>query len=99
MAADKVKAKIQELVPSKLWRYTCDHCPCGLVIEESPSLAVVLRAIEQNTIVYGDLPVKMQLLNVQKKYGEVAGHWNLAHDVYDDQSEECKQFIGSLLGV
>ncbi len=25
--------------------------------------------------------------------------WNLEHDNYDDQSEECKQFLGSLLGV
>lgn len=25
--------------------------------------------------------------------------WNLEHDNYDQQSEECKQFIGSLLGV
>jgi hypothetical protein len=70
------------------------------VIVGSPiTLAVVLRAIKQNTIIYGDLPADMQLLNMQRKYGEVAGRWNLKADNYDQQSEECKQFIGSLLGI
>jgi hypothetical protein len=26
-------------------------------------------------------------------------NWNLEHDNYDQQSEECKRFVGSLLGV
>ena len=30
---------------------------------------------------------------------EIAEHWNLEHDNYGQQSEECKLFIGSPLGM
>lgn len=91
---DKVKAKIQELLPDMDWQKA--ERTDGMW-EETITLAVVLRALEKNTVIYGDLPARMQLENVQKRYGEVAGHWNLRTDNYDQQSEETKQFIGSLL--
>lgn len=91
---DKVKAKIQELVPSKLWRYTCDHCPCGLIIEESPSLAVVWRAYEQNV-----KPNNWGYDAFKEGVWQIIVYWDLKHDNYDQQSEETRAFIGSLLGV
>ena len=52
------------------------------------TLAVVLRAIRthhhRGNKYYDALPM-------------VVRKWNLEHDNYDQQSDECKQFIGSLL--
>jgi hypothetical protein len=63
-----------------------------LRIDGSPiTLAVVLRTIKPFvTNTQHDNHALEQLVD---------GIWNLEHDNYDQQSEECKQFIGSLLGV
>jgi hypothetical protein len=54
------------------------------------TLAVVLRAMKKsNTVQY-----HWEEMVLDKPHS-----WNLEHDNYDQQSEECKQFIGSLLGV
>ncbi len=62
------------------------------------TLAVVLRAIAN----YPKAPYAIKSNGSWLgKWGEYKNkyNWNLEHDNYDQQSEECKQFIGSLLGV
>lgn len=74
------------------------------------TLAVVLRAIEKYK---DDLGVEGEgsfvgvmeggaFIQQDAETSEVTfdgAQWNLEHDSYAQQSEECKQFIGSLLGV
>lgn len=61
------------------------------------TLAIVLRAL---------IPQDIAVDNEGLLYNYSAGFmsdpkakWNLTKDNYDDQSEECRAFIGSLLGV
>lgn len=65
----------------------CDEL--DLEILGSPiTLAVVLRAIGKNmTDIYKAPDAKIDTMY----------KWNLEHDNYDDQSQETKDFIGSLL--
>lgn len=62
---------------------------------EDFGLAVVLRAIENSYMARG---ISKAFLTSEQLW-TVYGLWNLEHDNYDQQIEECKQFIGSLLGV
>lgn len=57
------------------------------------TLAVVLRAIGYDT--------QKVILTADDNYkiGKIVRRWNLTNDNYDDQTEETKKFIGSLLGV
>lgn len=61
---------------------------------ETFGLAVVLRAIIEQDL---------EKLFPDEKYpftkasALTVAHWNLEHDNYDDQSQETKDFIGSLL--
>jgi hypothetical protein len=95
---DPIKAKIQELLP--------DMVPNAKYIGmPTITLAVVLRAINKQgfnnrehheRILYA-LCNGMNAVNNTETKSNIG--WNLEHDNYDQQSEECKQFIGSLLGV
>jgi hypothetical protein len=64
------------------------------------TLAVVLRAIEKTNnrneiVVYTDGDFGER--DSDGRFTSAYVKWNLEHDNYDQQSEECKQFIGSLL--
>lgn len=61
------------------------------------TLAVVLRAIGKNNLTWGwQMRLMGRYLNLDGKKGE---NWDLEHDNYDAQSQETKDFIGSLLQV
>lgn len=94
--------------------YGFDHCKmgknCPLGEKELPiALAVVLRAIgtrkEGARLTVDEFG--FFLLNGDQQYVRIkdapqfskSAKWNLSQDNYDQQSEECKRFIGSLLGV
>lgn len=62
------------------------------------TLAVVLRAIGKSTPKLNIIMNKGRIFIPKKNIGAHLA-WNLEHDNYDEQSEECKKFIGSLLGV
>lgn len=97
MSTDPIKAKIQELCPEVMEKR---YCVCNQTI----TLAVVLRAISLSLI--RKMPKENKEI-VVTSVGEflwyntdnVLAEWNLEHDNYDQQSEECKLFIGNLLGV
>lgn len=92
---DPIKAKIEELLPDLMELKYGAEMPVEdprareLVRRKSITLAVVLRAI-----ILDALPTlkKDEVL-------ETVARWNLVADNYDEQSEECRQFIGNLLGV
>jgi hypothetical protein len=99
---DPIKAKIQELCPDVIEKYNrCMGCgygfdfrkkgkTCPITQRELPiTLAVVLRAIGLER--FGNNDDIRELI-----YGYVHS-WDMLHDNYDQQSEECKQFIGSLI--
>lgn len=75
----------------------------GIEILGSPiTLAVLLRAIlkEKPYSYFVDIRGNFwKWVNVNEAPIETGAIWNLEHDNYDQQSDECKQFIGSLLGV
>jgi hypothetical protein len=84
----------------------CMNCRDTVVVGSPITLAVVLRAIkalkEDNAIEFGVRADGHFLMDFCEKTawvdgGETPVIWNLEHDNYDQQSEECKQFIGSLL--
>lgn len=58
------------------------------------TLATVLRAIQKQTKY-----TSAYMFEAYGKYCPVNAFWNLEHDNYDQQSEECKQFLGTLWGV
>lgn len=62
------------------------------------TLAVVLRAIERAKGITGYAVGQNGAFYFHGQELFKVPRWNLEHD-YDQQSEECKQFIGSLLGV
>ena len=75
---------------------------------ETITLAVVLRAInngplEKRVAIENDGSFVTYGMEIIEGKGtivtEMGPTWNLEHDNYDQQSEECKQFIGSILGV
>ena len=73
-----------------------------LRIDGSPiTLAVVLRAIKNLKLDYAVMVDQeggfVTALAAAATSISVLKGWNLEHDNYDQQSEECKQFIGSLL--
>lgn len=92
---DKVKAKIIELCPDVMEDQSIFKAVGGTLIkQETPiTLAVVLRAMLAHTNEKGEHTIN------DKEFNEVVWHWKWAKDNYDQQSEECKQFIGQLLGV
>lgn len=96
---DKTKAKIQELCPDVMNK-KYPHFQ-----DKEFTLAVVLRAIEViasrsiANIQDGDEAAYEYYHNRERWFWSVVDMWNLEHDNYDQQSEECKQFIGKLLGV
>lgn len=102
MTTDLIRAKIIELIPSKKWRYTCGQCQFETVIEESPSLAGVLRAIEAKTRGFVDLDhdenEAVWREAIEKDAIELLRIWNLL-EPYDNQTQETKDFIGTLIGV
>jgi hypothetical protein len=109
---DPIKAKIQSLCPDVIegtvGAYNANHCPhCAKEFAPKIALAVVLRAIEKLNVgatLFIDTSGQWYGKNSQLKLAE-SGYlhrelnWNLAKDNYDDQPEETKRFIGSLLGV
>lgn len=108
MNTDKVKAKIIDLVPDSM--DFLDHCPnpdCGAGIPAPITLAVVLRAIHkakengkyEGIRADGNFTTDFGERAAFTADGQTPIKWNLEHDNYNQQSEECKQFIGSLLGV
>lgn len=60
------------------------------------TLAVVLRAMEKSN---DGFALKLHTIHDSFFFQENTPAWNLEHDTYDQQSEETKAFIGSLLGV
>lgn len=74
-----------------------------LRIDGSPiTLAVVLRAIKNVKLDYAVMVDQeggfvTALPGQPPRLFSVLKGWNLEHDNYDQQSEECKRFIGSLL--
>ncbi len=95
---DKIKKKIQELVPDVMSRNISVIIPApfkGLINyrDDRITLAVVLRAIKKSKKISA------------KKWFEAVDHlvgraqWNLELDSWDDQTKETQQFIGQLLGV
>lgn len=73
--------------------------------DEDPPIGIadVLRATEGKwrtmyAVSYDFGIGKNQLPEGQVLYA-LCSKWNLQHDNYDQQSEECKTFVGSLLGV
>lgn len=110
---DKVKAKIIELVLDVTAGCYVHHAvlmtqgitatqkmPPNVECDCDIGIAVVLRAIRNaGHGIYGkgssggDDKGNWFFINDSKHA------WNLEHDNYDQQSEECKQFIGSFLGV
>lgn len=108
MTTDPIKAKIQELCPDVMdWKYV--EGPGGSLGGEKAqvkdiTLAVVLRAINQ---LMGDWVAVSTEGRFWTQKGSEPIHlvdipflqWKLHDDNYDVQSEECKQFIGNLLGV
>lgn len=97
---DKVKTRIKELCPDVMFS--------GNPVKWTITLAVVLRAIratdkeierklaEDNGHPNAESQRYSHFVEVLKRND---AFWNLEQDNYDRQSEECKQFIGSLLGV
>jgi hypothetical protein len=66
------------------------------------TLAVVLRAIEKlHPADWFAVDTLGSIWKGGEKSGEeeIVGRWNLTEDNYDDQAEETRAFIGSLLGV
>lgn len=103
---DKVKAKIAELVPDVVKRYCGSPCNCKIETIGVITLGVVLRAIHQAGKGKSILVNSMGGFDEYKfsqgemglwRLGDESTRWNLEHDNYDQQSDECKQFIGSLL--
>lgn len=87
MEGDKIKAKIQELCPEIKQRCNGGSpCLCEIIL-----LSDVLRAIKKSKP--ETYPAEWQRLL------HSFTDWNLKKDSYDDQTEETKGFIGSLLGV
>jgi hypothetical protein len=98
MTSETIKKRIQELCPDVMPMcercenavpITSDFCKDGLthlIQQRRITLAVVLRAI-------GDKKLR------KDDAWEIVCLWNLEHDNFDQQSDECKQFIGSLLGI
>jgi hypothetical protein len=62
------------------------------------TLAVVLRAIQKERGIKQHDTVNFYSTDADWVL-KVIMYWNLEHDDYDQQSDECKQFIGSLLGL
>lgn len=109
---DKTKAKIQELVPSTLEiDNPClfDDCICWNEDEhrmrntpecQPIQLADVLLAIGQSKEYYTGIDATGEFIQA----GEFGGMnrtnimWDLTKS-YDDQSQETKDFIGSILGI
>jgi len=105
---DKIKEKIQSLCPDVMGlRYgseipVTDPRARELVQERPITLSTVLRAIGNMStgMEYTTVDDNGKFWTVQKgKIVATTVSWNLEQDNYDAQSEECKQFIGSLLGV
>lgn len=110
---DPIKSKIQELCPDVMegeTNYRTTTKSGRQEIEgwqQKPlTLAVVLRAIAQATLDAGcpfvvDSAGQIYDVREQDEVGYLKttrASWNLEKN-YDQQSGECKQFIGSLLGV
>jgi hypothetical protein len=84
----------------------CMNCRDTVVVGSPITLAVVLRAMVAGMTQPGNW-----LVDAGGQFWEIIGEssegdwtmkphkvrWQLASDTYDQQSEECKQFIGSLL--
>jgi hypothetical protein len=103
---DPIKAKIQELCPDVIRPEICVIPDCNMHhCIKKITLAVVLRAIlKANPRSYmvdivGNFWEWTSMDTAPKELGGIGATWNLEHDNYDQQTEECKRFIGSLLGV
>lgn len=96
MNPDPIKKRIQELCPDVMeYDSICPNPDCGVGFENKITLAVVLRAIEK---IYYELDIYTKDAHY-KTFGDLISLWNLEQDNYDQQSGECKQFIGSLLNA
>ena len=93
---DPIKAKIQELCPDVLTK--SGGLKVSFEREWPITLAVVLRAIGK-IIPKFVIHVNKGSVFFPKQHIGSNLVWNLEHDNYDQQSQECKQFIGSLLGI
>lgn len=105
---DKIKKRIQELVPSVMPR--CERCemvvPIGsdfckdglahLVQQRKITLAVVLMAIQK---LFREGTLQGGYNNTIIAFGDTAWRWNLEKDNYDDQTQETRDFIGVILGL
>lgn len=93
---DKIKVRIQELCPDVM-KGNCEegemhYCSTHRgYMSPALTLAVVLRAI-----IKSGRETKPDEMSITE---HIVAVWNLEQDTYDQQSEECKQFIGGLLGV
>lgn len=94
---DPIKAKIQELVPIERL-----ECECGHIMHNPDkslflpvTLAVVLRAIQTSGDWYFSGVADNQLVFEQRSQ---YFYWDLTKN-FDDQTLECKAFIGSLLNA
>ena len=90
---DPIKAKIQELLPDLDWDK--ERRTDGMW-KQDITLAVVLRAIGREKLFK---PIQIHDSIVGSSLNWIIEMYDLEHDNYDQQSHECKQFIGSLLGV
>lgn len=94
---DPIKAKIQELCPDvKSVTPVCGNKECDCAPYFDITLAVVLRAIQKTDYQsFLNLILESDKITLESRSKMV--DWNLEHDNYDAQSQETKDFIGSLL--
>lgn len=105
-----IKQKIQELVPEVAEPKVVNgyHSLHRYVIENSITLAVVLRAIRQvageGIVVdmdglFGTIIANGTDKTVVNWDDKNAVSWNLIEDDFDEQSPETQAFIGKLIGI
>lgn len=72
----------------------CQNC---MLIEENPVRLTDVLRIFDSTLIDLTMPVEMQIQLVQRKYGEIASHWNIKEDNLRKQSNRSLKDIIALL--
>lgn len=104
MTTDPIRAKIVELVPeieTRTFTYSLGHRINIIAPDQRITLADVLRAIEtiyDKKVRNVKLWSGAEINEMKEEQAAVTRRWNLTTD-YDNQTQEVKEFLGSLLGV